>query len=70
MAARDRYTVALECNNCGQKGALSVSENDYPFMKRLDFSVDEIEGCFSVSGEMMNLGTTSVECGLCGTKVR
>ncbi len=69
MAARDRYSVKLECKNCGEKGSMDVSENDYPFMKRLDFSVDAIEGRFDVSGSMETLSSTYVDCGLCGAKV-
>jgi hypothetical protein len=47
MAARDRYTVDLECPQCGREGVAHVSEDDHPFMKSLRFSVDRVSEGFS-----------------------
>lgn len=66
MAARDRYDVNMTCPKCGEKGVLHVSENDYPFMKRLDKTVDSVEGNFSakITGE----SDVSLICGNCSAK--
>jgi len=37
--SRERYNVPLTCLKCGQKGILRISENDYPFMRKLDREV-------------------------------
>jgi hypothetical protein len=47
MAARDRYSVKLQCTQCNKKGILHLSEDDYPFMKKLRRQVDKVEGAFS-----------------------
>lgn len=64
MAARDRYTVDVTCPKCGEKGLLHISENDYPFMRRLDKKIDSIEGNFS--GKMSGESDIHLTCGKCG----
>ncbi len=44
--ARESYDVSIKCPNCTQLGRLSVSENDYEFMRRSDRSVVCNEGRF------------------------
>lgn len=63
MAARDRYDVNITCPKCGQKGVLHVSENDYPFMRRLDKTVDSVDGNFTakITGESA-VGLTCDNC--------
>lgn len=70
MAARDRGSMNLRCPGCGAEGSMSYSENDYPFMKRLDFTVDEISGPFRVGGKVESFSTTDVWCNSCDTKVK
>lgn len=66
MAARDRYDVNVNCPKCGEKGMLQVSENDYPFMRRLDKTVDSMDGNFSakINGD----SDISLVCGNCSEK--
>lgn len=66
MAARDRYDVNITCPKCGQKGVLHLSENDYPFMRRLDKTVDSVDGNFAakIAGE----SDVSLTCGDCDEK--
>lgn len=66
MAARDRYTVNIACPKCGEKGVLHVSENDYPFMRRLDKTIDSVEGNFSA--KMHGESDINLVCGKCGEK--
>jgi hypothetical protein len=44
MAARDRYTVALQCPTCGTKGSreADVSEDDHPYMRDPGLHVDSM----------------------------
>lgn len=64
MAARDKYTINFKCPKCSEKGVLHLSEDDYPFMKRLNREVDDVEGKFSASmdGEL----DIKVICNACG----
>lgn len=64
MAARDRYQRQIECPECNAKGVLHLSEDDYPFMKKLHRAVDEVEGDFtaSMSGEV----DIELRCNACG----
>jgi len=49
MATRDKYTRPIKCPKCDLNGILYVSENDYPFMNKLDRCIYKIDGNFSVS---------------------
>ncbi|MEQ1665569.1 MAG: hypothetical protein ABL927_09365 [Bdellovibrionales bacterium] len=51
MAARDRYTLEVGCSECETTGVIHISENDYPFMRRIDKQVDKIVGPFVASVE-------------------
>jgi len=66
MAAKDRYDVSVTCPKCGEKGVLHISENDYPFMRRLDKEVDSVDGNFSA--KVINDSDVSLICGNCGEK--
>lgn len=46
MAARDRYTLKIKCPKCHEEGVIHISEDDYPFMKKLHRAVDKVEGMF------------------------
>ncbi len=70
MAARDRYTVELSCGKCGTSGVAEVSEDDYPFMKKLHFSVDSVPKGFRVQKMGENLSTTEFICTTCGKIAR
>ncbi len=64
MAARDRYAINVKCPHCKVLGSVYVSENDYPFMSRVDREVDRVEGNFSAEVEA-GLKLT-VKCKKCG----
>jgi len=46
MASKDRYERNINCPKCNGNGILHISENDYPFMKKLGRNVDSVEGEF------------------------
>lgn len=65
MAARDRYEKNVTCPQCNEKGVIHISENDYPFMKRLDKSIDFVEGEFDAKvSDDSRLEVTCRKCGL------
>ena len=66
MAARDRYDMNVTCPKCSKKGVLHVSENDYPFMNRLDKAVDSVDGNFTVN--ITGESDISLTCGNCYEK--
>jgi hypothetical protein len=61
--ARERYNVSIICPNCGQSGTLKVSENDYPFMRRLDRDVMCTEGEFDAT--MVSEHDAKIMCKKC-----
>jgi ssDNA-binding Zn-finger/Zn-ribbon topoisomerase 1 len=61
--AKERYNVSIKCPNCGQSGILKVSENDYPFMRRLDRDVRCTEGEFDAA--MVNDQDAKIMCKQC-----
>lgn len=64
MASRDRYINNIVCPKCGETGMLHISENDYPFMRKLDKQVDSVEGNFTA--KMSGESDIKVTCGNCG----
>jgi hypothetical protein len=64
MASRDRYEKKIKCPKCDEMGTLHISENDYPFMKKLGRDVDLVEGRFKV--EMVEDFCINLVCGNCG----
>ena len=66
MAARDRWTVSLACVACETTGEARVSEDDYPFMKQLDFRVDSIDPGFVVKRAGDSSTLTEYACATCG----
>ena len=64
MASRDSYEKNIICPKCNEIGILHVSENDYTFMKRLDKSIDSIDGNFKA--EMHDDLNINIICGNCG----
>ena len=68
MAARDRYAVKVECSDCGVTGRVHLSENDYPFMSRVDREIDSVDGEFSAS--LPDAFSVLVTCKQCGREVK
>ena len=66
MAARDRYSLSLRCPKCGKTGEAQVSEDDYPFMKKLHFTVDLVPEGFKVTKLGENAASTEISCVACG----
>lgn len=64
MAARDRYESKILCPGCSQAGALSISEDDHPYMKNPHREVDSIDGEFSAS--VTDGIKIKIKCNLCG----
>ena len=64
MASRDRYQWTIKCPKCEKSGVLHISENDYPFMKRLDRNIDSVKGNFIA--KIQDDSDASVTCGNCG----
>lgn len=65
MAARDRYTIDITCPGCGNVGRVKVSEDDYPFMKKLHFEVDEVPDGFYLVRLGENASKTIFGCASC-----
>jgi Zn ribbon nucleic-acid-binding protein len=66
MAARDRFTSEIICPFCNQKGVLHLSEEDHPYMRSPDRTVDKIIGNFHTS--VSNGVQVSITCKECNTK--
>ena len=66
--AREYFDSEIKCPNCQQHGKLKVSENDYPFMKRLARSVESIDGDFKT--EMLNDSQAKITCEQCSKEFR
>ena len=69
MANREKYDFKLICKKCGAEGLAKCSENDYPFMRRLDFKIDKVVGPFLVEKEGPTLEETEVHCKICCIKI-
>jgi len=67
MADRDHWTLDLVCPNCGNAGTADVSEEGYPFLQDPQFSVDRLQGDFSVQGFGQTALETQFKCDRCGT---
>lgn len=65
MAARDKFGWNLKCLPCGTSGHVSVSEDDYPFMRDPNFTVDRIDGEFYVKTAGKNSATIEIACKRC-----
>ncbi|TMO87684.1 hypothetical protein CWC12_10420 [Pseudoalteromonas ruthenica] len=63
---RERYPVQIKCGECKQEGTLTISENDYPFMRNLDRAVRVKHGEFEA--HMINDDDAQVTCLSCGNK--
>jgi len=64
MSALDRYERKVTCQGCGEVATLGISENDYPFMKRLDRKVEYVSDGFTA--KMKNEKDIAVHCNRCG----
>ena len=62
--AKETYNSSIECPKCKQSGVLKVTENDYPFMRKLDRSVTCAEGDFDAS--MIDDSNAKIRCKICG----
>ena len=65
MAARGSYRVNLTCPNCGRSGEAQVSEDDYPFMGSVRFTVDAVSEGFALKTQGENTSTTEFICTKC-----
>lgn len=65
MATRDRQSREVGCPKCHTKGTVRYSDNDYPFMKRLDREIDSVEGEFSAR-VLDRSGKLEITCKRCG----
>jgi ssDNA-binding Zn-finger/Zn-ribbon topoisomerase 1 len=61
--ARERYNISTKCPKCGQEGVLRISENDYPFMRRLDRNISCVSGEFGTF--MVNDFDAQITCYKC-----
>lgn len=66
MHDRDRWTLDLECRNCGNLGSAQVSEGDYPFLQNPEFTVERIDGAFAVQRLGETAFDTTFKCEKCG----
>ena len=64
MSSKDKYTIKIKCPNCKGEGRLFISENDYPFMKKLNRKVEDVKGNFTAS--MASEESIKVVCNTCG----
>jgi|HubBroStandDraft_4_1064222.scaffolds.fasta_scaffold32241_3 hypothetical protein len=67
MARRERYLIALECSNCGTKGAAEYKENETPPFHKGQLARDLIgvRGAFTISPGH----NPEIFCAHCNTKV-
>lgn len=65
---RESYDASIECADCRQSGALRVSENDYPFMRKLNRSIQCAEGDFEA--KIVNDSEAIVTCKKCGQEFK
>ncbi len=67
MARSGRYLIALECTNCGTKGAAEYEEYETPphHIERLDRELIGVRGAF-VIGSGRN---PTISCAHCNAKV-
>ena len=65
--AREQYEKKVSCPQCHGKGVIFISENDYPFMKKLDKNIDSIEGEFDA--KLTIDSRLEVTCRKCGVTI-
>jgi len=66
VAAKDRYDIEVQCSKCGTQGLLNVSENDYPFMRKLDRQVRSADSDFDI--KMLDDSDFDLTCKNCSEK--
>jgi transcription elongation factor Elf1 len=64
--SRERYTREFECKECGEKGTLKISENDYAFMRKLDRNISVVEG--NIDAVVIGDQKVIITCKKCGTE--
>lgn len=69
MAARDRWSWSVKCDDCGTSGTVKVSEDDHPYMKDPDFQVDSVSVGFAVAKRGRSAVDTKIMCTGCGKVV-
>ncbi len=69
MAARDRWSYEVKCPQCGTVGKADVSENDYPFMRKVDHTVDHLTEGFEVLQAGDTASATLIGCQACKVQV-
>ncbi|MBG0789647.1 MAG: hypothetical protein H0S80_04025 [Desulfovibrionaceae bacterium] len=68
MASRDVHTEKFVCPECHAEGNVTLSENDYPFMKRLDLEVVKFDG--SIKQANAQNDKLTVICSECGSAMK
>ena len=66
--SRERFSYDVKCDDCGTSGTVDISENDYPFMRTIGRSVDNISEGFKAieQGDLRE----KIACTGCGRIVR
>jgi len=61
--SRECIDIEIKCPECQQDGKLTVSQNDYAFMNRLNRDIESIYGDFKAI--MLNNGQAKIICEQC-----
>jgi hypothetical protein len=70
MAARDRGEFTVRCATCGTSGVVEHSEDDHPWMRRSNFTVDHMPEGFGIISAGDSLASLRIRCTGCGAQVR
>jgi hypothetical protein len=70
MAARDRGELTVSCTGCGTSGVVEHSEDDHPWMRRSNFTVDHMPEGFAIISAGDSLASLRIRCTSCGAQVR
>lgn len=62
MAARDRFEFEITCKKCKSSGIVKASEEDHPWMRSPDFTVDDLPDGWSVEAHAEFRRDTKVKC--------
>lgn len=68
MKKRDRYTLDLECPDCGRKGSARVSEAENPVYSGRAYGVDDVPEGFTLIEEGESPQGTIINCASCGKR--
>ena len=63
--SRERYNIDIMCPKCGAMATARISENDYPFMSKLDREIISVSDNFKILGRSKQEDLTYLKCA-CG----